>query len=286
MAEGPHSYLPTEGLTYDPSDANYWDADALQGEIRRVFEVCHGCRMCFKYCDSFPDLFQFIDERHDGDVGKVTPTETQHVMDQCFQCKLCDVQCPYTPRDDHEFQLDFPRLVHRFQAQRARKEGVPWSRKFIADADKAGAMARASMGLANTMNRVAIHRWFMEKLIGIDRRKLLPDFAASTFDSQAQAEELASFEVGGEAVLFQTCYIQNNEPEIGRDTLEVYAKHRIDMRCAKGLECCGMPFWETGDLDEVRKRAHHNLDILEPFIDAGAKVVAINPTCAMMMRRE
>ena len=56
--------------------------------------------------------------------------------------------------------------------------------------------------------------------------------------------------------------------------------------CVKGLQCCGMPAWETGDLESVRKQAANNLRVLKPFVDAGAKVVAINPTCAMMMRRE
>ena len=51
--------------------------------------------------------------------------ETKSVMDACFQCKLCEVQCPYTPRDGHEFQLDFPKLVHRYRAQQTRKTGVP-----------------------------------------------------------------------------------------------------------------------------------------------------------------
>ena len=54
------SYLPTQGLSYDPTEAKYWDEDALDEEIERVFEVCHGCRMCFKYCDSFPILFSAI----------------------------------------------------------------------------------------------------------------------------------------------------------------------------------------------------------------------------------
>ena len=36
----------------------------------------------------------------------------------------------------------------------------------------------------------------------------------------------------------------------------------------------------------MRKQAANNLKVLMPFVDAGAKVVAINPTCAMMMRRE
>ena len=46
-------------------------------------------------------------------------------MDACFQCKLCEVQCPYTPRDQHEFQLDFPKLVHRYKAQRQPKREGP-----------------------------------------------------------------------------------------------------------------------------------------------------------------
>jgi Fe-S oxidoreductase len=91
---------------------------------------------------------------------------------------------------------------------------------------------------------------------------------------------------GAEAVLFPTCYVQNNEPEIGRDTLEVMERNGVKTACVKGLQCCGMPAWETGDLETVRRQAASNLQILKPFVDAGAKVIALNPTCAMMMRRE
>jgi len=280
------SYQPTDGLTYDPSDAKYWDADALGQEVTRAFEICHGCRMCFKYCDSFPDLFSFIDERHDGDVTELTRAETDQVMDGCFQCKLCEVQCPYTPRDGHEFQLDFPKLVHRYKAQRAKKEGRSLREKVLADPDRAGKMARASFGMANAANRVGLHRWFMEKVLGIHRDKLLPDFASSTFEKWAEREGKIAEAPGGEAVLFQTCYVQNNEPQIGRDTVEVLEHNGVDVVCSKGLQCCGMPAWESGDLDTVRERAKANLDRLVPFVEQGAKVLAINPTCSMMMRRE
>ena len=87
-------------------------------------------------------------------------------------------------------------------------------------------------------------------------------------------------------VLFQTCYVQNNEPQIGRDTVEVLEKSRVDVKCVAGLQCCGMPAWERGDLETLRKMAKANLKILLPFVENGAKVVAINPTCSMMMRRE
>ncbi len=286
-SDKPISYKPTDGLSYDPEEPRYWDKAALQNEVTRAFELCAGCRMCFKYCDSFPTLFALVDQKHEGDVRRITAGETARVMDACFQCKLCEVQCPYTPREKHEFQLDFPKLVHRYKAQRARKQGVPLRDRLLANPDAAAALARLSFGMANRMNRVKAHRLFMHAALGIHKDKLLPDFAATTFEKWAEREgRIRNQPAGFEAVLFPTCYVQNNEPQIGRDTLEVLDRNGIPTACVKGLQCCGMPAWETGDLDSVRKQAANNLKVLKPFIDAGVKVVAINPTCAMMMRRE
>jgi len=280
------SYQPTPGLTYDPSDERYWDEAALQGEVTRAFEICHGCRMCFKYCESFPSLFRFIDERHDADVHKVTADETRQVMDACFQCKLCEVQCPYTPRDKHEFQLDFPKLVHRWDAVQLRKRGKTLREKLLGDPDTAGRMARASLGMANVANRARPLRVLMEKAVGIHRDKLLPDFAAEPFDTWAARSGFVQAEPGGEAVLFQTCFVQHNETQIGKDVLEVMRRNQVDCRVVKGLQCCGMPAWEHGDLTSLRRQAHHDLDLLLPFVEKGAKVLVVNPTCSMMMRRE
>ena len=117
------SYDPTPGLSYDPSQPVYWDPAALHGEVLRAFDICNGCRMCFKYCDSFPRLFELLDERdHDVHTPRAPP-RSGRVMDDCFQCKLCEVQCPYTPRDEHPFQLDFPALVHRYDARQFRASG-------------------------------------------------------------------------------------------------------------------------------------------------------------------
>ena len=137
MANSNISYMPTDGLSYDPSEPKYWDGDALDKELTRVFEVCHGCRMCFKYCDSFPILFRAIDDRCDGDVRRLTADDLEGVVNACFQCKLCEVQCPYTPQDEHEFQLDFPKLVHRYVAQRTRKEGLGFRARVLANPDAA-----------------------------------------------------------------------------------------------------------------------------------------------------
>ncbi len=282
------SYTPTDGLTYDSEDPRYFDDQALGKEIDRVFEICNGCRMCFKFCDTFPSLFSLLDDAtHDGDVRKLTAGETRGIMDSCFQCKLCEVQCPYTPRDKHEFQLDFPKLVHRFEAQKARNEGVALRDQVLGNPDLLAGVARASFGVANKMNRVGAHRWLMEKALGIHRDKLLPDFAQSTFERWAEATgRVPEQPEGVEVVLFQTCFVQHNAPDIGRDTVEVLERNGVKVACVSGLKCCGMPAWEHGDLDSLRAQAKVNLQLLSPFVEAGAKVLAINPTCSMMLRRE
>ncbi len=286
---GPISYSPTDGLSYDPVEPIYWDGGALAKEIERTFEICHGCRLCFKYCDSFPSLFSFIDDNHDGKVRDLTEAETETVMDECFQCKLCEVQCPYTVRDSHEYQLDFPKLVHRYKAQRTRENGkVTLRDKVLGDPDRTAKAARASLGAANSLNsRSKLHRTFLEKTIGIHPDKELPPFARSTFEKWAAQEGLISDSpADGEAVLFQTCYVQHNEPEIGRDTVDVMRANEVEITCEAGLNCCGMPAWESGDLDTMRKKAAANLDKLLPHVGAGKKVLAINPTCSMMLRDE
>ncbi|MEQ1565329.1 MAG: heterodisulfide reductase-related iron-sulfur binding cluster [Myxococcota bacterium] len=281
------SYHPTDALSYDPEQPVYWDPSALQTEVTRVFEVCHGCRMCFKYCDSFPNLFRWIDDTHDGDVRKLTADQIGGVMDACFQCKLCEVQCPYTPRDGHPFQLDFPKLVHRWKAQEVKARGLGLRDRVLGDPNRLATLARWSFGLANVMNRVGLHRWFMEKLLGIHRAKQLPEFAGTPFERWAETTgKVSDPQAGAEVVLFPTCFVENNDPQIGRDTLEVMAANQVEVRCDKGFACCGMPAWEHGDLDTLRNNAAHNLAKLEPWVDAGAKVMVLQPSCAMVMRRE
>ena len=46
----------------------FWDPAALDEELDRVFEICHGCRRCVSLCGAFPKLFDLIDE---GDTGEL-----------------------------------------------------------------------------------------------------------------------------------------------------------------------------------------------------------------------
>ncbi len=287
----PVSVLPGPELTYDPGEERYWDPDALAREVDRAFDICHGCRMCFKYCDTFRDLFQIIDDAKDGDPRALDASERGQVLSECFQCRQCEFACPYTPGKGHEFQLDFPNLVHRHAAV-TRKQDPPSGRaavrdRLLSDPDRSARLQRMAPAFAAKLLETAPARYCMEKLTGIHRDKLLPPFAREPFDAWAARERPAAAVPGErEAVLFPTCYVQNNEPQIGRDTLEVLDRNQVGTDCAPGLGCCGMPAWESGDLEGLRRSAKRNLDRLDPFVEAGALVIAVNPTCSMLMRKD
>jgi glycerol-3-phosphate dehydrogenase subunit C len=129
----------------------------------------------------------------------------------------------------------------------------------------------------------------MEKVLGIHRDKQLPDFARTTFEAWAaangkitQAPKPGGPRGGALPDLLRAEQRAPDRPRHPRGDGEEPG----EVACVKGLGCCGMPAWEHGDLDGLRAQAKANLDLLMPWVEAGAKVMAINPTCSMMMRRE
>jgi glycerol-3-phosphate dehydrogenase subunit C len=46
---------------YDHQNPLFWDAKGLDAELRRVFTICNGCRLCYNLCPSFPELYNRVD---------------------------------------------------------------------------------------------------------------------------------------------------------------------------------------------------------------------------------
>src|SRR5262249_52351296 len=67
--------------------------------------------------------------------------------------------------------------------------------------------------------------------------------------------------------------------------VDVYEKSGISLGCPK-QNCCGMPALEAGDVRLAREMAESNVASLLPYVEAKRKVVAVNPTCSYMLRKE
>ena len=275
--------LATSSTTYNPNDPIYCDRAALREELDRVFEICHGCRLCFGLCPSFAELFQAVD-RHGGEVREISPAEEDRVIDTCYQCKLCYVKCPYTSDEGHEFRLDFPRLLLRANIVRAEERGIGLRSRILSRPELVGRVGGLTAGLANWANHHPLLRAVLEQALGVHRDKLLPEFHSESFEGFLRRQPAPAGDPS-QAILFFTCFVNYNHPQLGKSVLEVFSKNGIALGCPK-QNCCGMPALEAGDLPLAKRLAARNVETLFPEVDAGKKVLAINPTCSYMLRKE
>ena len=275
-------------MPFDLRDPTFWDEAAVDRELGRVFDICHGCRMCFNYCPSFPALFDAVDEhevRGEGETEALTHDEKWKVVDLCYQCKLCYVKCPYTP--PHEFNVDFPRLVLRAKAVRARREGVTRQDRILGDPD---GTARRSTGLmaplVNWANGQKPLRVLVEKAVGIHRERVLPPFARETFERWFGRTHPAEPALGVRTVaLFETCSVNYNYTHIGAAAVQVLEHNGIDV-LRPPQRCCGMPALDGGDVDAAVATARANVEALLPFVERGVPVVVLGPTCGYTIKQE
>jgi len=90
----------------------FYNEQSLNDELERVFDICHGCRRCVNLCQSFPTLFDLIDESKTFEIDGVDKADFKKVVDQCYLCDLCYMsKCPYVP--PHDWNVDFPHLMLR-----------------------------------------------------------------------------------------------------------------------------------------------------------------------------
>ena len=67
----------------DWQNPDFWDEAKLDAELRRVFDICHGCRRCFNLCDSFPKLFDLVDNSPNEVMEDVPSSAFKDVVDAC-----------------------------------------------------------------------------------------------------------------------------------------------------------------------------------------------------------
>jgi len=272
------------------NDPDFTDPVKLDEEMRRVFDICHGCRRCFNLCDSFPRLFDLVDASPNGEVEGVKSEDFAQVVEACTLCDLCFMtKCPYVP--PHPFNLDFPHLILRYRyadLKGGKKEGLPGE---LAKTDRNGKLAGAVAPLANwaTSRKNKLTRPAMEKIVDVHRDAALPKFHGKTFALQAKAappvvnREAPGF--GRKVVLYATCFVNYNNPAIGMATRAVLAKNGVESEVVYP-RCCGMPQLEQGDLPKVAESARQVSAALLLWIDKGYDVIALVPSCALMLKFE
>ncbi len=284
--------------TYDPFHPRYFVEEDLREELVRVYDLCHGCRLCFKYCTSFPTMFEAIDRHDDQDSAKMTVAEQDQVVDECFNCKLCYVNCPYIPGQS-EWNLDFPRLMLRAKAVLHRNGHKTTAQKITDQAlGRTDLVGRAATTAAPLVNRALAEpgsraRQLLSKATGIASERVLAPFARERFTTWFRRRVPT---VGptdqGTVTVFPTCLVEYQAPQVGKDLVRVFERNGVTCELAEGVSCCGAPFLHEGDVETFRTQARKNVAALARAIRAAVArgddgtIVVPQPTCGYVLRKD
>jgi len=262
----------------------------LDDEMRRVFDVCHGCRRCFNLCDSFPKLFDLIDKSSKGEVSSLKSNKFGEVVDSCTLCDMCFMtKCPYVP--PHEFNIDFPHLMLRYRASQKDKGQLSKIQKQLAEIDRNAKFGVIFNKLINWLSDVKnkVFRKILEIITGIDKRVVLPKYNKETFANYSKKNKDPVNNMapayGRKAVIYSTCFVNFNREKPGVAALKVLKLNGVKIEQAYP-GCCGMPFFEQAELKKVEKNALKVSSELLKWIDLGYEVITLTASCGLMLKFE
>jgi Fe-S oxidoreductase len=277
-------------MTLDIRQPEFWKQDAVDRELRRVYDICAGCRRCVLLCPSFKVMFDRLDvDTVDGDVEKLPAADVKEVVDLCYQCKLCYNHCPYTP--PHRWQVDFPRLMLRARSAEARAKGVTLQDRVLGNTELVGRLGSLTAPLSNWMNEFAPNRAVMQAVVGIHKDRKLPRFHRETFSKwfDQRRRPTAPAPLAAPAnltvALFATCSVEYNDPGTGKATVAVLEKNGVDVSLP-AQRCCGMPYLDGGAVKEAKALIADNARSLAQAVREGREIVVPGPTCSYMLKQE
>jgi FAD/FMN-containing dehydrogenase/Fe-S oxidoreductase len=288
----------TEHLRYGP-EYRAWEPATLldfsgQGGFAAAVEMCNGIGVCRKKLEGTmcPSYMATLDEEHSTRgranalravlSGKVPRSEftgrrLYEVLDLCLECKACKAECPAN--------VDMAKLKYEFLAHYYRAHGLPLRNRLFGRIHALARIGSALAPLSNWIVRSAPHRWLLERLAGIDRRRPLPSFARESFTRWFGRRRPQVGGARGEVVLFHDTFNTYQTPSVAIAATRLLETlgYRVTL-ADRG--CCGRPMISKGMLDEARALAADNVARLAPAARAGHPIVGLEPSCLLTLRDE
>jgi Fe-S oxidoreductase len=271
----------------------FTDPAALDQELGRIFDICHGCRRCFSLCNAFPTLFDAVDATPSGEVHDVPKEAYWQVVEHCYLCDMCYMsKCPYVP--PHEWNVDFPHLMLRAKVKAFEDGKARFRDKVLSSTDTVGSLAGIPVvaEAVNAVNGSKLGRKLLESALGVDPAAPVPKYHARSARSRLKdyvgraPEAKPAAGTQGRIAVFATCYGNRNHPTLVEDLVAVLEHNEIGVALVGRERCCGMPKLELGDLKSIERLKEANIDELDRYARDGWDLTAVVPSCVLMFKQE
>jgi FAD/FMN-containing dehydrogenase/Fe-S oxidoreductase len=204
-------------------------------------------------------------------------TEVRDALDLCLACKGCRKECPVDV-DMATYKAEF--LAHHY-AGRLR----PAAHYSMGWLPAMALLASAAPGAVNAAGRAPGLGRLIKRAGGIDGHRELPRFAGERF-TRWYARRVRVQGEGEPVLLWPDTFTNSFHPEVGQAAVAVLedAGFRVDLP-GKAL-CCGLTWISTGQLGVARRVLNRTIRALRPALQAGRRVVVLEPSCAAVFRSD
>ncbi|MDW3652906.1 MAG: FAD-linked oxidase C-terminal domain-containing protein [Bacteroidia bacterium] len=264
------------------------------GGYSGLVEMCNGTGFCRKdeggvMCPSYRVS---RDEKHStrgranalreaikGNLeGGLSNPELYESLDLCLECKACKVECPSI--------VDMAKLKYEYLHQYQQKHGTPLKNRFFAHIHRLNKAFRPFKLLFNASIRNPLIRIFLEKRLGIDRRRSIPPLGKGNFQAWASLSPEKKRGNKGQLILWDDTFLTFNQPELGKAAMTVLEAVGFEVMLMKDRKCCGRPMISKGLLREAKEHAAHNVALLLPYVEKGIPIIGVEPSCIASFKDE
>lgn len=284
------------GADFDESMVDSVFQFRKEESLNEVVHMCNGVGACRKLgagtmCPSFQatrdevhttraranTLRLAISGQLDSDYSGLAQELVYESMDLCLSCKACKSECPSN--------VDVAKLKSEVWQEKYDKNGIPLRDRLVRDNEHmVPMMAGAFAGFFNYVQKSSLFRWSMEKIVGIDKRRVLPEYTSETFDSWLKNKTKGpSSNTLGKVGLFVDTYINYHEPHIGISAFNLLVDCGYEV-VPISIGCCQRPRISQGFLKAAKRDGTSLANELLPYLNKGMKIVVCEPSCTSALQ--
>jgi len=259
-------------------------------------EMCNGSGVCRQLdlgtmCPSFQAT---RDEKHStrgranalraammGLLGPdgMTSRELYEVMDLCLSCHACKSECPSS--------VDMAKVKAEFLHNYYQEHGIPLRSRLFANIAAFNRLGQPFAPLTNLILQGPVRAAM--RMIGVHPERPMPLLAEQSFSSWHSKRDVRPERATApekQLVFFHDTFMEHNDPEIGQAAIQILEAAGYQPILLKERKCCGRPAVSKGLLDEAKKLAAHNINLLAPYANRGIPIVGCEPSCMAMLVEE
>lgn len=212
-----------------------------------------------------------------------TSQPMKEAMDLCVSCKGCKRECP-TGVDMARMKVEF---LHHYYT----RHGLPFRERLIGNLPTYAPVAAMAAPLLNLRNKIAPLARLGERLLGFSARRSLPEWGRPWRESSQAASPSDVVGDRRDVVLFGDTfnrYFERGNLEAAERVLKRAGYRLLRVTPGKGMRplCCGRTYLSTGQLGKARREAERVIETLTPFVERGARIVGLEPSCLLSFRDE